>query len=188
MSKELLKYLDSIHQISKESKNAITKITSKIIVNKNKNLHPIGHTCKNIYYINKGLLRIYYYKEHLDITESFEFENNIVARADSLFNATPSRKGIQAIEKSTLTAINSFELFKLYDEYPDIERLFRKVFENAYVETVNRIESIQFHTAKERYQNLLSQSSKTIQRVPLKYISSYLGITQVSLSRIRAEK
>jgi CRP-like cAMP-binding protein len=66
--------------------------------------------------------------------------------------------------------------------------LFRKIYENAYVELVNRVESIQFHTAEERYHNLLSQSKQTIQRVPLKIIASYLGITQVSLSRIRAKK
>jgi len=85
-------------------------------------------------------------------------------------------------------AINSAQLFQLYDNHPDIERLFRKIFENAYVVTVNRIESLQFHSAEERYNNLLHLSKNIIKRVPLKYIASYLGITQVSLSRIRAKK
>jgi CRP-like cAMP-binding protein len=54
------------------------------------------------------------------------------------------------------------------------------------VNTINRLESIQFHTAKERYAALLNEQPNLLQRVSLKYIASYLGITQVTLSRIRA--
>lgn len=184
----LLAYLNKIQTLSEESERAITLICTELSIKKNKDLHPIGHTCRNVYFVKHGLLRVYYYKEDVDVTESFEFENSMVARADSLFRANPSKKGIQAIEDSELIAVNSAMLFKLYNSHHDIERLFRKIFERAYVETVVRMESIQFHTADERYKNLLAQSSKTIQRVPLKYIASYLGITQVSLSRIRAKR
>jgi len=186
--KELLNYLNNIQKLTKKSTEALLSICTELTIDKNVDLHPVGHTCKNIYFVKKGLLRIYYFKEAVEITENFEFENAIVARADSLFNANPSRKAIQAIEESELVAINSAKLFKLYDTHPDIERLFRKIFEKAYVDTVNRIESIQFHSAEERYQNLLNQSKQIIKRVPLKFIASYLGITQVSLSRIRAKK
>ena len=106
----------------------------------------------------------------------------------SLFTGKPSRKAIQILEDAEIIAINANELFQLYDIYPSIERLFRKIFEAAYVETVNRIESIQFHTAEERYQALVDKAPNVVQRVPLKYIASYLGITQQSLSRIRASK
>ena len=70
----------------------------------------------------------------------------------------------------------------------DLERLFRKIIESSYVNTVNRIESLQFHTADERYLDLLKEHKDVLKRVPLKYIASYLGITPVSLSRIRAHK
>jgi hypothetical protein len=87
------------------------------------------------------------------------------------------------MQKLLLLTPTSF--FKLYDDFAEIERLFRKIFEAAYVETVNRIEGIQFHTAEERYKALISEAPNVIQRIPLKYVASYLGITQVSLSRIR---
>ncbi len=186
--KELLNYLNNIQQLTTDSKEALLSICTELTIKKNTDLHPIGHTCRNIYFVKKGLLRIYYFKEDVDITESFEFENSIVARADSLFNSNPSKKGIQALERSELIAINSAKLFDLYDSYPDVERLFRKIFEVAYIETVSRLESIQFHSAEERYQNLVLKSSKIVQRALLKHIASYLGITQVSLSRIRAKK
>ena len=83
---------------------------------------------------------------------------------------------------------NANQLFKLYDTFPEIERLFRKIFETAYVETVNRIEGMQFHSAEERYNALLTEAPNVLMRVPLKYVASYLGITQVSLSRIRAHR
>lgn len=92
------------------------------------------------------------------------------------------------LEDSEVIALNATLLFRLYDDFPEIERLFRKIFEAGYVETVNRIESLQFHTAEERYQDLLKSSADILKRVPLKYIASYLGITAVSLSRIRAQR
>jgi len=184
----LVQYLHKIHRLSPKAVQAILSICSTQKVVKNKDLHPIGHTCRNIYFVEEGLLRIYYIKDGRDITESFQAENSLVARADSLFDAKPSKKGIQAIENSKLVAINSAKLFALYDEYPDIERLFRKVYEQAYVNTVERIESIQFFTAEERYRKIMETSSDILLRIPLKYIASYLGISQVSLSRIRSKK
>ncbi|MEK7225895.1 MAG: Crp/Fnr family transcriptional regulator, partial [Bacteroidota bacterium] len=148
----------------------------------------IGHTCKTIYFIKQGVARIYYFKDGIDITESFFFENSIIARVESLFTGKPSRKAIQILEDAEIVAINASQLFKLYDSFPEIERLFRKIFEAAYVDTVNRIEGIQFHSAEERYNALLSEAPNVLMRVPLKYVASYLGITQVSLSRIRGHR
>jgi CRP-like cAMP-binding protein len=185
---QLFNYFNHYTPLSKEAKLAIAEICKLIEVKKNTDLQVIGHTCKTIYFINKGVARIYYFKDGNDITESFAFENNIIARVESLFTGKPSRKGIQILEDAEIVAINSTLLFKLYDTFPEIERLFRLIVESAYVDTVNRIEGIQFHTAEERYHTLIKEAPDVIKRVPLKYIASYLGITQVSLSRIRATK
>jgi CRP-like cAMP-binding protein len=181
----LFQYFRKHNSLSNEAEKAITEISSVVKIKKNKDLQSIGQTCKTIYFINKGIARIYYYKDGVDITESFTFENNIIARVESLFTGKPSRKAIQVLEDSEIIAINATELFDLYDTYPEIERLFRKIFETGYVETVNRMEAIQFHTAEERYSSLIKEQPKLLQRVPLKHIASYLGITQVTLSRIR---
>ncbi|MDX5476926.1 MAG: Crp/Fnr family transcriptional regulator [Cyclobacteriaceae bacterium] len=183
----LFDYLARFHSISTNAKKAIQGICTEVDMPKNKDLQSIGHTCKTIYFVQKGMARIYYYKDGTDITESFAFENSLIARAESLFTGRASKKGIQVLENSHFIGINSSALFDLYDEYHEIERLFRKIFESAYVETVNRIESLQFHSAEERYRALLKESPNVLQRVPLKHIASYLGITQVSLSRIRAQ-
>ena len=184
----LFQFFRKYNTLSKEAENAIAEISEIIFVKKNKDLQPIGHTCKTIYFIKKGVARIYYFKDGIDITESFFFENSIIARVESLFTGKPSRKAIQVLEDAEIIAINANELFKLYDSFPEIERLFRKIFEAAYVDTVNRIEGIQFHSAEERYKALLAEAPNVIQRIPLKYVASYLGITQVSLSRIRGHR
>lgn len=184
----LLDYFKKYHRISREAEVAIEAISKELVIKKNRELQPIGHTCRTIYFIRKGLARIYYFKDGMDITESFSFENEIIARIESLFTGKPSRKAIQVLEDSEIIAIDAVRLVKLYDAYPEIERLFRKIFEKAYVETVNRIESIQFYSAEERYKSLLDQTPDLLKRVPLKFIASYLGITQQSLSRIRAGK
>lgn len=184
----MFRYFEKYHRLSAEEEKVITGICGVVQVSKNKDLQSIGHTCKTIYFIRKGMARIYYYKDGTDITESFSFENDIIARVESLFTGNPSRKAIQVLEDSEIIAIDAAKLFALYDKYPGIERLFRKIFEAGHVDTVNRIEGIQFHTAEERYKALLEEAPDLLKRVPLKHIASYLGITQVSLSRIRGQK
>lgn len=182
----LFQYFKKFNALSKESEKAIAEICGIVHIKKGKDLQPIGHTCKTIYFINKGIARIYYLNDGIDITEGFFFENSIIARVESLFTGKPSRKAIQILEDAEIIAINANLLFKLYDSFPEIERLFRKIFEAAYVDTVIRIEGMQFHPAEERYKALLAEAPDVLLNVPLKYVASYLGITQVSLSRIRS--
>lgn len=183
---QLLNYLHTFQVLNQDSQAQLLAISTPLRLKKNDILQAIGHTCKTIYFVQKGIARIFYYKDGLDITECFAFENQVIARVESLFTQRPSQKGIQIIEDADLVAINATMLFGLYDQYPGIERLFRKIFEQGYVDTVNRLESLQFYAAEERYARLLEEMPELLQRVPLKYIASYLGITQVSLSRIRA--
>lgn len=182
----LFDFFRKYNRLSPEAEAAIREICSIISLKKNAELQPIGHTCKTIYFVKSGIARIHYYKDGTDITESFAFKNNLIARVESLFTGQPSRKAIQVLEDSEIIAINAARLFNLYDRFPEIERLFRKIFEMSYVETVNRIEGLQFHSADERYKALLKESPDVLKNIPLKHIASYLGITQVSLSRIRA--
>lgn len=166
--------------------SALRGIFRELQLGKNEILQPIGHTCRTIYIIRQGLARIYYLKEALDITEDFAFEGNLAVRFESLFTGKPSQKGIQVLEDTSLIAIRADDLNTLYDEFPVIERLFRKIFEHCHVDTIRRMERIQFCSAAERYRMLLEERPEAVQRISLKYIASYLGITQVSLSRIRS--
>ncbi len=179
-------FFDSIYKLSMDSKEALKLIIQTKNCAKNEIIQDVGSSCRTVYLVQNGCARIFYYKNGNDITEHFAFENELIVRAESLFTGKPTSKGIQAIDDTTFISIDSDSLFKLYDQYNEIERLFRLIFEREYVNTVRRIESLQFRSAKERYLDLL-ETTDYIQKIPLKYISTYLGITPVSLSRIRAE-
>jgi CRP-like cAMP-binding protein len=187
MFDSFLKYVESFQALDSHEKERLKENCNLLHLKKNQDLQPIGYTCKTIYFVQKGIGRIYYFKDGIDITDSFAPENHMIVRVESLFTGQPSRKGIQMIEDAEIVSIDAAKLFALYDQFPLIERAFRKIFEASHVETVKRIESIQFHTAEERYDLMLREAPELLNRVPLKYIASYLGITQTSLSRIRAK-
>lgn len=180
-----LNFLQKIQPLSAESEASILSLCALEKVGKNQILQEIGQRCRTIYFVKEGLARIFYLKDGIEVTEYFAFENNLIIRAESLFTGKPSKKAIQALENTVFISIPSDALFQLFDQMPEIERLFRKIIEQAYVATVNRMEAIQFQTAEERYALLLEEKPDLINRIPLKHIASYLGITQVSLSRIR---
>jgi len=87
-----------------------------------------------------------------------------------------------------VVAIPAEPLFTLFEKHHDLERLFGKLIQQTYVETLKRLESIQFLTAEERYGKLIEEKPELIQKIPLKHVASFLGITQVSLSRIRGQR
>ena len=181
----LLDFFDDIYRIDKESKNNLEKIIVEKEYQKNEIVKETGSTCRTIFFVKNGGARIFYYNNGNDITEHFAFENEIIVRAESLFTGQPTMKGIEAIEKTKMLTIDANALFRLYDDYHNIERLFRLIFVKEFVNAIRRIESLQFNTATERYSELLN-STDWVHKIPLKHIASYLGITQVSLSRIRA--
>ncbi len=187
-AQNLILKLNALMKLSDDSINAILEITELVKFTKGSLVQDIGKSCKNLYFIHEGSLRIFYLKDGNDITESFEFEGSFVARGESLLTMKPSSKGIEAIEDSQLMQINTPKLFALFATNLEIERAFHKMIEQAYIQQINRLESIQFHTAEQRYAQLCQENPKAIQRIPLKFIASFLGITQVSLSRIRAKK
>ncbi|MFM6984964.1 MAG: Crp/Fnr family transcriptional regulator [Chitinophagaceae bacterium] len=181
----LIDYFNSMSPVSSEAAEAVSKLVQVIPLKKYAELQPIGHTCKTIYFLKKGVARIYYFKDDIDITESFSFENSIVVRYESLFNGQPSRKAIQVLEDSEVVSINAPKFFQLFDSFPELEKVFNAIIRQALIDNICRIESIQFHSAEERYNALIKESPDVIKRIPLKYIASFLGITPVSLSRIR---
>jgi CRP-like cAMP-binding protein len=183
----LFNYFSQIHPLSLDSEIALRERCLLKEFNKNEEIQAVGATCRTIYFVVSGLARIYYPKDGNEVTEYFAFENDLIIRAESLFTEQPSKKAIQALEDSVLVGIPAQPLFQLFDSYPDLERLFRKLVQIAYVDTLKRMEGIQFLTAEERYTKLIKDRPDLVLKIPLKHIASYLGITQVSLSRIRSQ-
>jgi CRP-like cAMP-binding protein len=147
------------------------------------------HAISNyIYYIEKGVARIYYNKDDKEVTEWIALEDQFFLSITSFFNRTPSHLAIQTIQPSIVYGIHHDKFMKLASQYHDVERLLRKMVTSSLILSQERMRSIQFETAQQRYQKLLKHSPQIIQQVPLSYIASFLGITLETLSRIRAQK
>jgi CRP-like cAMP-binding protein len=123
-----------------------------------------------------------------EITESFSFEGELAVRFESLLTNAPSRRAIQILEDSEFLAFDMNKLDVIFTNQPFIEAMFRRMFHSYHIQSMERFENMQFRSAEERYQILLTHYPDVVRRVPLKFIASFLGITPVSLSRIRALK
>ena len=146
-----------------------------------------GERCKDLFFINKGLLRGFYFDEAREITSWFSEENEFATCFYSFITNEPSYEYIQSIEDVDLIRISFSDLQKLYTQFPETERIGRIITESYYIKLDERIINIQFKSAKERYHKLLSSKPNLLQRASLGQIASYLGITQETLSRIRSE-
>jgi len=151
-------------------------------------LHREGTICDQFFILHKGLARAYYHKDAKDITAHFAIENTTITAIDSFIQRKKSRYNIELLEDTSLSYINHNEWKKLLEDKPHYEKYARIFLENIYIDIAERIEDLLFHSAKERYVKLNNKFPSLQQRVNLGHIASYIGITQETLSRIRAEK
>ncbi|MFY7910418.1 MAG: Crp/Fnr family transcriptional regulator [Emticicia sp.] len=143
---------------------------------------------RKVFFIEKGLLRCYYYKEGKDITHFFFDEDSFTAPLNSVFYNKVEAYGWETLEETTLRVIQYDDLLDLFVKYPSIQRFFFGVSLDILNSYALKLEYLQFYTAEERYANLLETNPKILNRVSLGHIASYLGITQQTLSVIRGKK
>jgi CRP-like cAMP-binding protein len=183
----LISHLSSVISISKELEQEITAISKTIRVSKGEQLIGIGERCNSLYFINTGMLRGYYFLDGKEVTNWFAQEEEFATCFYAFIAGKPSFEYVQALEDGELTSLDYSALQKLYTSFPETERIGRIITENYYIKLEERVLNLQFKTAKERYQKLLSSKPSLLQRATLGQIAAYLGITQETLSRIRAE-
>lgn len=145
-----------------------------------------GEVCRNIYYIEKGLVRQFYFKKDKDITENMAVEGSIVMCIESLFKEEPTLLQIKAIEPTIIYALPKAKLEQVALHNVNIQILYRKILEESLIQSQIHADMVRFETAKNRYLRLYKMSPKLILRAPLVYIASYLQMTPETLSRVRA--
>jgi CRP/FNR family transcriptional regulator, anaerobic regulatory protein len=184
----LINYLNSVSQLSDLTKSDLENSLKQFEFAKGEVILKQGQVCNYLYFVDKGLLRLYYIRDGKEVTDYFATEQNIIGGIDSFFSRRSSEKVIEAIEQSNLFGISFNDLEKLYTKHHDLEKVGRLLSVGAFLSMQERIFAIQFHTAKQRYSDLIKNNPDILLRVPLGQIASYLGITQVTLSRIRSNK
>ncbi|UYQ95712.1 Crp/Fnr family transcriptional regulator [Chitinophaga horti] len=140
-----------------------------------------------IYFIKKGIARAFATRQERDVTFWFGKEGDVLLSMRSYVDQQPGYENITLIEDCFLFELHTPDLMQLYKTDIDIANWGRKFAERELIKTERRLINLQIGTAKQRYEELLAENPTLVQRVPVGYIASYLGISAVSLSRIRAE-
>lgn len=144
-----------------------------------------GKVADKLYLVRKGGLRLFFCDEGKDITFQFFFEGDFVASFESLHKQQASLFSLESIEPSEVLAIKRTDFYNLIERMPS----YRKIYEEKLIDRFYAYQKLFLsrikNTPQQRYEELLQQHPNILQRVPQHYIASYLGITPVSLSRIR---
>lgn len=178
--------LDKIYPLSESSKLILKNHIVELSFPKNKILISADKIEKDFYFIKKGIARTFVYTDGDETTFSFGKEGDTIISMKSYIANEEGYENVELLEDCLVYKLNTQDIRKLYTENIEIANWGIKFAENELLKAEDRLLTRQFGTATNRYQILLKNYPNLLQRVQLGYIASYLGITQVSLSRIRA--
>lgn len=147
-----------------------------------------GEIATHIFFVKKGCLRMVFNKDGKDITLQFFFEGQPVASIESFKTGEPSLFGIESIEPTTLVSVNKADFEYLLRTYSEMNERFLELMFHRFSNYASLFLSRIKDSPQERYNDLVKNHPEIIRRVPQHYIASYLGITPISLSRIRNRK
>lgn len=179
---------ENTEQLYAQVHHAFQEILARKDISKGTVLHRSGNICRNLYLVESGLLRAYYYIDGKDTTAHFADKGGAITAPDSFIKGETSKYSIEAVEDSVAYVVQREVLEAYLMTNPALERITRQFTEAIYLDLLQRIEDIIFLTAKERYQNFSANNPEILQRANLGHISSYLGISQETLSRLRSQK
>lgn len=145
-----------------------------------------GEVCRNISYIEKGLVRQFYFKNGKEVTEHLGVDHSIFMCIESLFKEEPTRLQVEALEPTLVYALPKAKLEAAAMRNVNIQMLYRKILEESLIQSQIHADLVRFESAPNRYKRLCDQSPQVVLRAPLTYIANYLQMTPETLSRIRS--
>lgn len=184
--------LQSIQQtygrLSPECVLDLTNAMSLRTFKKNEIIVRKGQYSKMSYLILEGSIRVYYLKDDKDVSDWFAFENEFASSIVSYFSDLPSAHFMQAMEELVVAELSKDNIDKLSKKYPELEKFVKSIVVDTMLKQQKRISSILFHNAEEKYATMKEEFKECMNRIPLKHIASFLGMTLETLSRVRANK
>ena len=146
----------------------------------------LGQVSREAYFVNKGCLRFYYLTEEgKEITGFIFLENMFGGSLESFFSQIPSIQIVESLEASELVVLSYESLHQLFEQIPNMNVLMRKILTQRMAYAQKVVASLIMHKPEERYTTMLELRPDLVNRIPQQVLATYLGITPVSLSRIR---
>lgn len=180
---------EGIHPVSPELRAAIIKNTQWRQFKRKHRLLDTGKVQQSIYFIMQGAIRSFYLDSHgKESTSWLLFEGDLAISVYSFFGRQPSFEVLETLEDTSLLVLSYDALMRLYGQFPEFNYIGRMLTERYYIRSEEKANELRVYTAKRRYQRLMSRRPDVLKRIPLGIISSYLGITPSTLSRIRGNK
>ena len=174
--------------LSEACQSDLEKIVEVKAYPKNEILVKEGELSNRLFFILEGSMRAYYNKDGRIVTDWFAFENDFICAIVSFFMHVPSPHFIEILEPCKLVEIKRDDVELLCDKHHDFDRLARLSVTKTMLQLQQRVVSLQFENAQQRLENLLSVFPTIMERVPLGDIASFIGMTQETLSRLRAAR
>lgn len=184
----LIDYIEQQTQIEKEPLEALDAIFQVREYKKYSLLLKEGSPSQEVFFIEEGIVRQFYTKEGKDITHAFYAENSFYTSLDNIYFHQPNHFGLEALETCRVRVAEFVQVEAIINNYPKLERFMRMLLISFLKNLSDRLYAIKFQTAQERYELLLKNYPQILLRVPLGHVASFLGITQQTLSVIRAGK
>lgn len=144
-----------------------------------------GGTACNFYYVKRGCLRLWFNHDGKDITLQFFLDGQGVASIESFIRDTPSQFSIETITPCVVWEYKKADVLELIEQLPGLKEELYDLIIGRLIDYTHLFLSQIRDTPQQRYENLLKECPEIIEKVPQHYIASYLGITSVSLSRIK---
>lgn len=184
---ELKEGLSKIFSLPEEEINKIVCIAEQIQVPKHTTFIDHNKTSKYIYFLKSGICRIFYPKGDKEVILAFCFPGDIILPLNSYVHGTATYELVDTLTDSELYRISIQKLQEIYTESLLISNWGRKLAELELLKIEERLMQSLFKSAAERYQELLNKAPSLLHYIKLGHIANYLGVSQVTLSRIRAE-
>jgi CRP-like cAMP-binding protein len=184
---DLIQVLNTFHPINKSIASYFEKNIACLNVSRGERILTAGSICEHIYFIRKGVLRGFMIDKQRDITLWMSAENELVSSIDSLDTQIPAMENIEAIEDCSLLVMTNTQLQRLYELHPEFNIVGRKLLQHYYRDSENRSFIARLTTAEQKYALFLKQYNHLANRVLIKYIASFLGVTLETLSRVRSK-
>lgn len=172
--------------IDDESLQEFASLLIRREMHKGETLLAEGQVARDMLFVEQGLIRQYYYKNGVDITEHFSCEWDIVYCFESMVMYSPTTLMIEALENGCVYCISYDELMQLCQRSQPVMALYCRLLEDGLLESLRKCDVQRFENARERYENFVRQYPEAARRASGKHIASYLLMTPESLSRVRA--
>jgi len=179
-------YIDSVIPVCDAEYEMVLPFLKPVHFKKREFLQRQGDTCKNVYFLKSGFLRMYFVDmEGNEINCRFIDEHQFVLDCDSFITQTPSKYYWQAMQDSELLSLRYADIEMLYSTCPTWQCLGRLMTEQIFRQVNERVEMLLFYPPEVRYSMLLNRSPQLFNKVSQHHIASYIGVKPESLSRLR---